>query len=691
MNTDVLSSKRSDRWRALAAAMCAALLVACGGGGGSGDDGTDPPPPPPPPPAPASRCIDPTPDVSSTVRFATPVAPAASSVEVSGNGLSACFLGAAAAGAKSDVALATGEASFYYFEARRSQLAGVSFGVSASAETAPPTGGFVPRADTLVISGTDVVAGSSSLTGAAGDGAVFGFAVDMRASYPVISVIAPASVNTTACAGLPANAPCVVLRRQLTSAASTLAIYAYGGGDGIHGPRVSINTGGDHTHHPFAYSTADVLAALRASRPHGDRGFNAQWPGSGGPASVPTLTRASSERAVIRQGDAAPAPATFTVTPTNAAGGSINWRDDAGALYPAGASLPLNSPLIGVLAVGEHMLRASVLNPQTGRYGETTFRLRVVAAGDNADHDGDGLTYDDEKIGGLEPGNADTDGDGLADGAELELGTNPLVPDNDPAVASLPRGALVHEPGTSRGLILDDDSLSVTFTSELNPACVAHVAPFDDPVYSNSSFGAEERCRKRAIRANVGIAPGEFRYFETQRLGAVLNFGHGVITPDAQIDPYCCYVDPLDPGYDPDAPYPGTPPSLAVNSIGGVFRRLEQIDAGFNPAYDPDQTQYYGFAVDYTGIEPKVHIVMNDASGTMTVSQAVGGLGFDANVNVVPMLYGHTDEPNAPSSRINLGLQRFHHDLAAIKTALQGQGIDTTQFKPGVGAHRWRP
>ena len=690
MHQGASPTPRSQRLRllaAFAATMSTALLVACGGGGSSSGGGTTLPPPPPPPPV--SRCIDPTADISSTVRFATPVAPAASSVEVSSNGLSACFLGTAAAGAKSDVAITTGDANFYYFEARRSQLADVSFGVSASAETAAPAGGFVPRADTLVIRGEDVFAGSSTLTGGAGDGTVFGFAVDMRPSYPVINVIAPASVNATACANLPAIAPCVILRWQLPMAASALSIYAYGSGNGTDGPRVSINTGSDHTNLPFAYPTADVLAALRASRPHGDRGFNAQWPGSGGPVSVPTLTRASSELAVIRQGDATPAPAAFTVTPTNSAGGTINWRNDAGALYPSGASVPLNSPLVGVLAVGEHVFRASVLNPQTGRYGETTFRLRVVAAGDNADHDGDGLTYDDEKTRGLEPGNADTDGDGLADGAEVELGTNPLVPDNDPAVASLPRGALIYEPGTSRGLIIDDDGLSVTFTGQLNPACVAHVAPFDDPVYSNSSFGPEERCRKRAIRANVGIAPGEFRYFETQRLGAVLNFGHGVITADAQVDPYCCYIDPNDPGYDPDAPYAGTPPSLAVNSVGGVFRRLKQIDAGFSSPFNLNQTQYYGFAVDYTGTEPQVYIVMNDASGTMTVSQAVAGLGFGAGVKVMPMLYGHPDEPTVPSSRMNLGLQRFHYDLVAVKSALQANGANTTNFKPGVGAHRW--
>jgi hypothetical protein len=325
----------------------------------------------------------------------------------------------------------------------------------------------------------------------------------------------------------------------------------------------------------------------------------------------------------------------------------------------------------------------------------------VAATGDNSDHDGDGLTYNQEIAAGLDPGSADSDGDGLSDGAEAALGKNPLVADNTEADASLPRrGAMVREVGTSPGLVVGDDGLSVTFTTELNPACVAHVAPFDDPVYSNSAVGPEERCRKRAIRANVGIMPGEFRYFETQRLGAALNFGHGVTARDAQIDPFCCFIDPPNPpfsagdpdyaSYTPNGLYPNSAPSLAVNSVGGVFRRLQQIDAGFSPAYNLDQTQYYGFAVDYTGSEPKVHVVMTDGSGAMTVSQAVAGLGFAANAQVIPMLYGHPDAPTVQSSRVNLGLQKFHYDLTAVKNALQPQNAPMASFKPGVGAHRWQ-
>jgi hypothetical protein len=654
-----------------------------------------------------SRCIDPTPAATSTVKFAVPVGAAASSVEVSTNGLSACFLGTAPAGAKSDVAVALDAGSFYYFEATRSQTANgadVVLGISATAATEPPAGGFVPRADTLVVSGSELQTQDSAgmlVTNPAGAGTVFGFAVDLRSSVPAVSVIAPASVNPGACTGLAAAAPCIIYRWQSAVPAAALSIYAWGRGDGTNGPRVSINTGSDQLARPYAYATGAVLSLLRAKRLQGAVGFNPQWPAASGPASLPMLTPTQGDRAVVRLDDTQ----TVTLTPTNAAAGTITWKDEGGTERGTGATLTVTAALMTALGgAGEHVLTASVVNPQTGRYGETRIRLLVKAIGTNDDDDGDGLTYNEERtrVPPLNPGSADTDGDGLSDGAEVALGKNPVVADNTEAPAGVPlRGVLVREVGTSPGVVVGDDGVSVTFTGELNPACVAHVAPFDDPVYSSSATGPQERCRKRAIRANVGIAPGEFRYFETQRLGAVLNLGHGVTARDAQIDPFCCFIDPPNPpvspgdpdymSYTPNGLYPNAAPSLAVNSIGGVFRRLKQIDAGFSSAYNLDQTQYYGFAVDYTLGEPKVYVVMNDASGNMTVSQAVVDLGFGVGASVVPMLYGHTDQPNLPSSRMNLGLQQFHYDLVAVKAALDANGADTTNFKPGVGAHRWKP
>ncbi len=636
------------------------------------------------------------------MKFAAPVAAAASSVEISTNGLSACFLGTAQAGAKSDVAVTLDAGSFYYFEATRSQAANVVLGISAAPATEPPAGGFVPGADTLVVSGSELLTKDSAgavVGSAAGTGAVFGFAVDLRSGYPAVSVIAPASANPSACTGLAAAAPCIIYRWQSAEPTTALSIYAWGSGDGTNGPRVSINTGSDQLARPYSYATGSVLSLLRTKRLQGAVGFNPQWPAANGPASLPTLTPGGGDRAVVRLDDTQ----TITLTPTNAAAGAITWKDEGGTERGTGATITLDAALMTALGgVGEHVLTASVVNPQTGRYGETRVRLLVKAFGTNDDDDGDGLSYDAERtqVPPLNPGNADTDGDGLSDGAEAALGKNPLVADNTGAPAGVPlRGAMVREVGTSPGLVVGDDGLSVAFNNDLNPACVAHVPPYDAEVYyAKASWvipGSEdellERCRKRAIRANVGITPGEFRYFESERLSAandpLPNIGHGVVAADAPIDPYCCFVESSEPTY----PYDGTPPSLAVNSVGGVFRRLQYIGAGFSPAFDLAQTKYYGFAVDYTGSEPTVYIVMSDSTGAMTVSQAVTGLGFAANAMVMPMHYGHPVQQDVSSARMNLGLQKFHYDLAAVKAALIARGANVTNFKPGVGAHSWQP
>ena len=59
--------------------------------------------------------------------------------------------------------------------------------------------------------------------------------------------------------------------------------------------------------------------------------------------------------------------------------------------------------------------------------------------GDNEDpdNDNDGLTDEQEKKIGSDPGNPDTDGDGIPDGIEVKNGTDPLNPDTEPPVGTV--------------------------------------------------------------------------------------------------------------------------------------------------------------------------------------------------------------------------------------------------------------
>ncbi len=432
----------------------------------------------------------------------------------------------------------------------------------------------------------------------------------------------------------------------------------------------------------------------------------------------PTLAAQGAIRAVVRKGDTAPLPALFAVTVGgNPSTGTVAWRDEAGTSRGSGATLPLNTAATA-LAAGEHTLTAKITNPDNGRSAETAFSLLVLAVGAETDDDNDGLNYSDEKTAGTEPGNGDTDGDGLADGAEGGLGQNPAQADSNgngisdgvelagTVGASFPaRSLMANEAGKSAGVSIAADGLSITFGSELNAACVNKTAPFTDPIYAGpptgSAVDASERCRKRAVRANVGVQPGEFRYFETRRLssGALPNIGQGIITPSAQIDPYCCYIDPNDSDYttyvggSPPAPTVAniTPPSTTVNSVGRVFVRLVQVVAPFDPGpvVDLEQIDVYGFAVDYrVGTNPLVYVVVRDINGAIAVSQALDPGNF-LGAPAMPMMHGHPIGGTGPHAAINLGFQKFHYPLAEVRAAISARGGDAAAMAGGVGIHRW--
>jgi hypothetical protein len=446
--------------------------------------------------------------------------------------------------------------------------------------------------------------------------------------------------------------------------------------------------------------------------------------GGGGGAeedpTTPTIAAAGTTRAVVRKGDTTPLPAAFAVTVTDPGTGNVAWRDESGASRGSGNSLALSSLVTSsALAVGAHTLTASITNPRNGRSAQTTFSILVLADTANTDDDDDGLTYDEEKTAGTQPGNADSDNDGLADGAEGALGTNPALADsstppngiNDgvelagPGGASLPPRSLLSGVPATTGVQIAADGLSVSYGSQLNPDCVNRTGPvFSAPVYANSSVSPNERCAKRAVRANIGIAPGEFRYFETRRFSGpttaeLSNLGHGIITPAAQIDPYCCYFLQQDPDYgayvnsgSPETPKPGnpTPPSMTVNSIGGVFARLIQVDPALYSGLSLEQTQYYGFAVDYRGSDPVVYLVGLGASGNMIVSNAVSPGSFDGAA-AMPFMHGHPIAGTGPHAAMNLGASKFRYSLTEVRDALTAKGVaDAAEMVGGVGIHRWK-
>ncbi len=626
--------------------------------------------------------------------FATPTGAGAAWVSLSSDKLKATFSGAGAVGVKSTVALNSGGSGVFYFEATRTGMNSVGLGISASAPESPAISGgqIAVQGDSFVVDTWVTLtadAAGNVRSGPAGDADTFGFVVDYRQKYPAVSIIGRAGNNPGACPGLPADDPCIYRREQLVKATGSLSIYAYGKGDGSSGASVAINAGADPAAKPYVYPMAGVHRALRAFRFEGHQALNMQWPTTAGPAASPTLTPLTHPRVVIRQGDLTPIRRGFSVASTASAASVVRWTDESngGATLGAGDVLLLSSAAVNAMSVGDHRVIVSVADTVTGRYAEQVFTLTVISGVSNGDDDGDGLSYDQEKVLGTDPGKPDTDGDGLADGAEFALGMNPLLVDTNSngvpdglefaATSGQPTvGMLVREAGTSSGVVISADGQRAAFTGDINQDCAQNLSSFTDPVYTL------EICRKRGVRANTGIRAGEFRYFETRRLAGRDNMGHGVTLRSAQIDPFCCF--------NPGVLNPLTPPSMQFNSalpqgmINLVAVPFETMNGG-----DADQTSTYGFVVDYrSAANPHIYMVMRNASGQMVLTGQFALTGFDG-ADVVPYVYGHPLSDTEARGEINLGLRKFEYAPGDVATALTAASVSVTGFAPGVGLHRW--
>lgn len=534
----------------------------------------------------------------------------------------------------------------------------------------------------------------------------YGLAVDYRERFPVVSVIGQPRVRPDmperciAAPGTP-NTPkpfCVVSRFALNTT-GPLRVYAYGRDsaptDGTLS-RVTIN-GGESA--PYAVGPAALREALANAFLGGETGLNPQLLPTGTPAATalaqPAITTTSPLRTVVLAEPAVGGPSpqfTRTSLSVTAAGSTVEWIGPSGATLGTGATLDL-------LAARTALVGGATLPP-----GGTTYRIQAVAteigAGTRAamsnavaflvtvgaatdtdfDHDGDGLTFTQE-IGATpatDPANPDTDGNGIGDGlAIVPSGPNTTV-------------QLTREPNvTSSGIGLLDDRLNAAFTGLLSPECEAF-----------PPAGVIANCDKRGIRSNVGVAPGEYRYFEVRRLTASItpNMGVGVIastaainaynttvpapaTPWFNLDPYCCFLGvPTDPA---------TPPSITANFQGSFFRQL-----AFNNNWPAGSTKYLGVVIDYTA-PPRVRVrfIYNGTplpAVTPAVSEPID-LDFPTGSTVFPFLFGHPQAgtPVTLSQSVNFGLQRFFYNSGgrSLGTILSGSG-GSGGLVPGIGIHQ---
>lgn len=229
---------------------------------------------------------------------------------------------------------------------------------------------------------------------------------------------------------------------------------------------------------------------------------------------------------------------------------------------------------------------------------------------------------------------------------------------------------------TNPSIILSPDGLTVvSFGSESNPNCLAHLGMYADPIFNDPNYGSVA-CHKRAVRANGAVRPGEFRYFEGLRLTPPGNYAFGFAVRDSAIDPLCCYEGKFG---ETELPYRLATPSMSVNTIGGVFVNLVGR-YGFSDA-ERDMTVYYGIAIDYTGSNPVAYVVSQSATGLMQVSRYTTS-GFNGKP-AVPMMYGDVSVTGPNVATLNFGQRGYYYNPTVLRTRMQelmlANGLSSTQ------------
>jgi hypothetical protein len=164
---------------------------------------------------------------------------------------------------------------------------------------------------------------------------------------------------------------------------------------------------------------------------------------------------------------------------------------------------------------------------------------------------------------------------------------------------------------------------------------------------------------KKGVRCNQGIY-GQYWYFEATRNGPAVNEGVGLMIREGSLDPY---------------DFVNVPWSMSINLLGSSWYNLNWF-----AEWDSANTRY-GFAVDYRGIHPIVHIIIGGQyHRTLRMK--------DVWTPLYPIVYGNPSysPPSADPGydiTVNFGASAFQFgNPAAI---LQGAGIDTSGLVLGWG------
>lgn len=509
------------------------------------------------------------------------------SVSVSPDGLGASFSMAGHHGVRSDLAIEQ-HSGFYYFEGHREVAAGnYGFGVATADAALDNFGGAsnqslgVNALGFVFFNNISQVSDNTDISSAE----YYGLAVDYRGDHPVVHVIANGAL---------------VYTQVMSAVTSPLHILVYGNPVAA-GIQQTINTAHDLQNQPFFYDAETILATA------GIAGAD-QLVGGWTPPPPVTEIQLNTQPQQLQVGQSL----VLTASARNASGidisNDIAWSDSASAQQGTGASFEFVANSLGL-----HIISAQVLN-ENAQPVTATVSITVVAA----DSDNDGLSDDQEALLGTSPVNADTDGDGVLDGQEVnQHGTNPLSEDTDGD--GVPDGV---EVSLGSNPLLEDGNLDSDGDGFSN---LDEIAQGTDPgnrySYPGGPVGAVLNAddahgtvlvgasglgvtftdsAMRSIRSTVAIAPRSgWYYFEGRRLTAKGSVGFGVASALASTD----------------AGVAADGQSVGISTNGNVY-----FNGVVAQAYaDAVDNEYYGVAVDYTGVTPVVYFVVQGADGYRAV------------------------------------------------------------------------
>ncbi|MFN0244050.1 MAG: hypothetical protein ACKVWV_14260 [Planctomycetota bacterium] len=483
---------------------------------------------------------------------------------------------------RSDRAIAPHSGMYYFEGTRHVPAANFGFGVATAAAALDDYGGATNQSAGIHASGALYYGGANVGGFYSSINDTYGIVLDYRGTHPIVHAIARAE----------SGGPGVVFATvTMSDVAAPVYIFVYGtvSGDGF---QQTINPGNDLAAQPFTY---DARAALGAQYYRGGDALVLGWNEPPSVSITPVLT-------TIVQGTAA----TLTASASSGTGADLahvlTWQGDDGA-SGSGATF-----VYAPTALGRHTVTAFVTGPE-GTTSAANATVHVVKTG-HIDSDRDGLSFDEETLAGTSPSFADSDGDDALDGDELAHGTSPLSPDSD--FDGMHDG---FEARYTLDALADDAHLDLDLDGFTNAdEYAAHTDPTSASSYpgrgtvllntldrhasvvlSGDALGAQFTAPGvHAVRSDVSIDPGSgWSYFEGQREVAIASFGFGFATASA----------PLDQAGG------ASMQSFGLNADGTLVYGGSTV-ATFGA---PEQSEWYGLAVDYRGANPVVHAIVGSA------------------------------------------------------------------------------